>query len=287
MNKVFVYGTLRQNESNHHYLEKEKLLASQCWVKGELYDTGYGYPALVNRSDSRVYGELYQIGDKKLEAIDLLEEYYGEGQDNDYERMTKTVYTDKGEERALVYYFPFSKVDLNLKISSGDWKNHRLLKKNDLLYFAYGSCMDRERFKESKVDHLFEDILGKGVLEGFALQYTRKAKDGGRADIVEVGGFVEGKLYRIGQEALNYLYKREGVNASIYRPTFVNLKLEGKILPDVLTFTVANKNKEITPPPHYFQEIIRGGKGFLSEKYLEKLREQYEKLKNEDEYDEF
>ncbi|WP_331713711.1 gamma-glutamylcyclotransferase family protein [Lentibacillus sp. JNUCC-1] len=95
-------------------------------------------------------------------------------------------------------------------IKGGDWKVHHLIKQPSFLYFAYGSCMDDARFKAQQADQFFTDVLGQGVLKGYTLRFTRKQHDGGRADIVEEGGVVEGKVYRVTPEVLPYLYKREG-----------------------------------------------------------------------------
>ncbi|UOF89117.1 gamma-glutamylcyclotransferase [Fodinisporobacter ferrooxydans] len=93
--------------------------------------------------------------------------------------------------------------------------NSILKQKKQFLYFAYGSCMDDERFKLHRVDGLFMDVFGCGLLHGYSFRFTRKAYEGGHANIVECtssfGGTVEGKVYRIGQAALTYLHEREGV----------------------------------------------------------------------------
>jgi hypothetical protein len=45
-----------------------------------------------------------------------------------------------------------------------------------------------------------------------------------------------------------------------------------KMLRDVLTFVVVNKETvESLPPAWYAKEILRGGQGILSEKYLQDL----------------
>lgn len=99
----------------------------------------------------------------------------------------------------------------------------------------------------------------------------------GRADIVEDGGYVEGKVYEIPKEALKYLYRREGA-PYVYRPTFVEVEVAGKKV-QALTFVVKNKLTETAPPPEYEEEILRGGRGFLSEVYLNRLKDQIDSLK--------
>ncbi len=65
----------------------------------------------------------------------------------------------------------------------------------------------------------------------------------GRADMVEEGGVVEGKLYRVPPEAITYLYGREGVDNNGYRPAIISVEHEGKMVDHVLTFFVLNKEK--------------------------------------------
>lgn len=271
---VFVYGTLRRKEGNHRLLAEATILAEQAWTSGLLFDTGFGYPALQKHHQGQVYGELYEVNDNQLARLDMLEGYHGEGNNNFYGRVTQPIYTDQGIHEAYVYVMN-DKEMLKNPIQSGDWKVNRLLKQTPLLYFAYGSCMDDARFKEASVNHYFQKVIGRGVLDGYSLCFTRRSSDGGRADIVEAGGVVEGKVYEITAEALPYLYRREGVNAGCYRSTVVQVKMDDNTLRDVLSFTVVEKEPELDPPTHYMEEIIRGGKGFLSDEYMKNLENRF------------
>lgn len=271
VNKVFVYGTLRQHESNHSLLKNARCVSRQCWTNGILYDTGFGYPALLTSANNRVYGEVYEVSDQQLKSLDVLEGYEGKGKENLYERTTQVVHTDFDTIKAYVYVYSSSNAtDLN-EMKLGDWKCHRYLQQNELLYFAYGSCMDDERFQLAGVKHEFERVAGCGVAKNYSLAYTRKAQDGGRADLIESAEYTEGKVYHISKEALTYLYQREGVNARIYRPAFIDLTIDGKTYLNVLTFLVVDKAEEVAPPMHYVTEILRGAKGFVSERYYQKL----------------
>jgi gamma-glutamylcyclotransferase (GGCT)/AIG2-like uncharacterized protein YtfP/cation transport regulator ChaC len=272
---VFVYGTLRRHGRNHYLLKEAELVAEQAWTEGKLFDTGLGYPALQQSSCDVVYGELYLVTEKQLGRLDELEGYCVTGQDNLYVRKKQLISYDTGKTEAFVY--TIAKHNNHMLISpimSGDWKEYNLdlRKKDPILYFAYGSCMDHARFKLAKVDHYFQKVTGTGFLHGYTLRYSVKRADGGRADIVEEGGLVEGKVYEIPHDCVSYLYRREGVGSSLYRPTFVDLFINGTLYKDVLTFTVVSKVAETAPPEHYSEEIIRGGTGFLSEAYLEELK---------------
>lgn len=272
---VFVYGTLRKHERYHPLLSRAECLAEQCWTYGLLYDTGQGYPALLRNNDRRVYGELYRVTERELHDLDQLEGYAEQGSNNLYERVSQRVYTDRGPVEAYVYLYNDRNGATLTPIGLGDWKCRGLLEEDEFLYFAYGSCMDNKRFQLHGVEPLFGEIVGVGRLDGYSLRYTHhSASDGmGRADLMEIGGTAEGKVYRINQEALQYLFRREGVESGSYRPALIDLEVKGQQMKEVLTFFVVNKKEEIAPPKSYALEILRGGKCFLSEDYLAELRE--------------
>lgn len=272
-NLVFVYGTLRKNDINHHLLQHAICKSRQCWTYGALYDTGCGYPAMIDDATNRVYGELYEVNEEELRQLDLLEDFEEGRNDNLYDRVIKPIFTETGAFDALVYVFNEQQAtNLNL-IDFGDWKCHRYLQEDELLYFAYGSCMDDERFRSQGVDQLFTDVVGCGVLKHHKLSYSLNFPDGGRADMMEeVDSHVEGKVYKIGKKALDYLFDREGVHTHLYRPAFVEVEINGVVHHHVLTFFVIEKGTETPPPEHYAIEILRGAKGVVSEEYYKKLQ---------------
>ncbi|UPG63983.1 gamma-glutamylcyclotransferase family protein [Metabacillus endolithicus] len=73
--KVFVYGTLREHEFNHHFLNGAVCLARQCWTHGILFDTGLGYPAMITDKVNVIYGELYEVNEIILKKLDWLESF--------------------------------------------------------------------------------------------------------------------------------------------------------------------------------------------------------------------
>jgi gamma-glutamylcyclotransferase (GGCT)/AIG2-like uncharacterized protein YtfP len=279
-NYVFVYGTLRRNEHNQRLLQDAELVAQQAWTKGELFDTGLGYPALKGSNTGTVFGELYRVSDEQLRLLDQLEDYRDGAQDNLYERPIQAIYHDRGETEAFVYTIAsHNEGMLVTPIPYGDWRVYQFEKEQDnVLYFAYGSCLDDARFKLAGVDHYFQKLVGRGVLDGYTLRYTKVFSDGGRADIVEEGGVVEGKVYEIPRECLTYLYRREGVGSRLYRPSLIEVDVNGKMLKNVLTFIVVDKDPETAPSDHYLEEIIRGGTGCLSDSYMDGLKKHVEML---------
>ncbi|WP_456274455.1 gamma-glutamylcyclotransferase [Bacillus sp. AK031] len=272
--KIFVYGSLRKNQKYHYYLEDSELVSEQAWIKGELYDTGEGYPALKEGS-GRVYGEIYEINQAVLERIDELEDFKENSDENLYLRQTAEAVTDSGS-LDVIFYTGFQPTLFKECIPSGDWTLHTFMEKKpeSLLYFAYGSCMDLERFKLAGVHHHFQEPLGKGELKGYSMKYTFIVKDGGRGDIIEDGGLTEGVVYRLPFEAVDYLYEREGVVPGRYRAAVVNVEVNGVVIPNVLTFIVNHRGEETCPPAHYAREILRGSKPYVSVEYHGKLKKQ-------------
>lgn len=222
----------------------------------------------------RVFGELYEVSESNLPAINRLEGYVEGGAENLYNRTAVTVYTDKGEEHTGIIYTAGDTLgNSSDRIPSGDWLVYNYLKEKLLLYFSYGSCMDDERFVKAGVEQYFKDVKGKGILHGFAFQFSRSSADGGKADIVEnTHEFVEGKVYEVPLDAGTYLYKREGVYSGRYRPAIVPVTINGSTY-QALTFIGMEKSPETAPTKLYATEILRGGKDCLSNKYLQKIQQ--------------
>ncbi|WED22127.1 gamma-glutamylcyclotransferase [Vibrio sp. JC009] len=70
---VFVYGTLRKGECNHHLLESSEYLGMyETEPDYQLFDLGE-YPGLSDGKSS-VTGEVYHIDEATLAKLDLLED---------------------------------------------------------------------------------------------------------------------------------------------------------------------------------------------------------------------
>ncbi|MFB4169132.1 gamma-glutamylcyclotransferase [Virgibacillus sp. JSM 102003] len=276
---VFVYGTLRKGERNHHFLDGAACIFEQCRTNGSLYDTNNRYPTMKESKSSWVYGELYEVTEAQLRSIDRLEGFEEGHHDNLYNRTTAPVYNDSGGEISANIYTAGQLLHKSTKrIPSGDWLVYNYLKQNDILYFAYGSCMDDERFKLAGVDQYFVNLKGKGTLNGFEFRFSRSSHDGGKADLVENSQEkVEGKVYQIPHGALEYLYKREGVYANAYRPAIVSVTINKLIYP-AITFIGTEKSAETKPTELYATEIIRGGQSLLSNEYLQKIQQKIDRF---------
>ncbi|AJD91136.1 hypothetical protein JMA_18190 [Jeotgalibacillus malaysiensis] len=260
----FVYGTLRKHGSRESILSNEKLLASQAWVKGKLYLAEHLDPILKTEEEERSYGELFEVSSDQAETLKNLLTLNG--------KLAKvTVHTDHLGE--LEAYTQTAEPDAELveEVRFNDWLIHMEMDRPIQYYFAYGSCMDDERFKLAKVDHLFLNKIGGGTLDRLEMNYSLSVHDGGRANIVETGGCGEGVLYKVNQKGVEYLFEREGVHSGMYRPAMVDVTVDGIHYSKCITFIVIDPSEEIAPPLHYATEIIRGSRGVVSDEYHQKL----------------
>ncbi|MFD2760792.1 gamma-glutamylcyclotransferase [Lentibacillus juripiscarius] len=270
MPNLFVYGELRKWGSKHDSLNKAACHNSQCWVNGALYAVDEDVPVMGEHPSNRVYGELYEVTETQLQMIDQMMSGFP---DSLYQRVSVQVSFDTEESKEAFIY----KADASLSsrctlIPSGDWLVYQYLKHHFIRYFAYGSCMDKERFRQANVAHYFKNVEGRGVLGGFRFQFSRSTDDGGKADLVEKDQEkVEGIVYRIPIRATSYLYRREGVYSQSYRPAIVPVEIHGEVH-QALTFIGMEKSPETAPTALYGREILRGGENYLSESYLQMIR---------------
>lgn len=106
---LFVYGTLRRGESNHHFLvgRYERMLSA---VLKDFRRTvaAHGYPVVVPASGESVQGEVYflrpDLYPATLQEIDRLEEIPdGATVGEFYRRAAVTVETPEGPHTAWAY----------------------------------------------------------------------------------------------------------------------------------------------------------------------------------------
>lgn len=82
--RVFVYGTLKRGQPNHHWLTNDANGKSELVCEGVTSDcfplltaTRFNIPFLINSPENghRVAGETYKVDDDMLKHLDLLEDY--------------------------------------------------------------------------------------------------------------------------------------------------------------------------------------------------------------------
>src|SRR5262249_38344841 len=86
--RVFVYGTLLSGEANHGHLAGARYVGSgRTRAEVELRDLG-AYPALIAGGAQAVVGEIYEVDEATLAALDALEDHPA------YYRRTEIVLDD-------------------------------------------------------------------------------------------------------------------------------------------------------------------------------------------------
>lgn len=119
MNKLLaVYGTLKQNKGNHHYLKNAKYLGT-CVTEPDytMYSMG-GFPAVTLNGQTPITLEVYAVDDEKIvDDINMLEGYSGVRNHPRNWYDTVDVKTPFGS--AEMYYFK-NKPNNNL-VPDGNW----------------------------------------------------------------------------------------------------------------------------------------------------------------------
>ena len=141
-----------------------------------------------------------------------------------------------------------------------------------VLYFAFGSCMCLQSFRETVPRF---DVVGPARAAGRRLAFTFESvgRSGGVADLVpDPGGEVWGVLYRIPRAYVPRLDAREGVHIGHYQRSWIEVEAFGAVWSPVLTYTVAKKARtEIKPSDEYAGLIMEGAQAFLDPGYCAKL----------------
>ena len=112
MHSLFVFGTLRQGECNHHYLADR----FERWLPATLRDfkrivTVCGFPGVIPAPGEQVLGELFfirpEIFVETLRCCDILEGLPpGQLTGPDYHRAEVVVETSEGNVTAWAYVDP-------------------------------------------------------------------------------------------------------------------------------------------------------------------------------------
>jgi gamma-glutamylaminecyclotransferase len=112
--RVFVYGTLLAGERNHRLLEGARLIAEGRTVAAfTLYNLG-GFPGMVAGGNQAVPGEVYEVDEPALAAMDRLE-----GHPTFYERTS--IHLEDGSA-VQAYLLRSEQILSSPVIPSGSWR---------------------------------------------------------------------------------------------------------------------------------------------------------------------
>ncbi|MEB3169597.1 MAG: gamma-glutamylcyclotransferase family protein [Synechococcaceae cyanobacterium] len=111
---VFVYGSLKAAERNHHWLASAPFLGPRQLHGAVLFER-HGFPMalLTGETGVVVHGELYAVSGEGLSRLDQLEDY-----PHDYDRSLCTL---SSGERAWVYHGRPEQVLHLPRVAEGDW----------------------------------------------------------------------------------------------------------------------------------------------------------------------
>jgi gamma-glutamylcyclotransferase (GGCT)/AIG2-like uncharacterized protein YtfP len=127
--KVFVYGTLKPQESNYQNYCADKITESiDAYTFGRLYHLpSLGYPAMTEGRDM-VRGYLFTFVDRHIiDRLDELETYSPSRppEENEYQRRLITVYrlTHQPIQKVWAYFMALEKIELlkGVLVPSGCW----------------------------------------------------------------------------------------------------------------------------------------------------------------------
>ena len=112
--RVFVYGTLLAGERNHRYLKTARFVAEASTTpEFRLHDLG-SFPGLVRGGEQVVSGEVYEVDEPTLAALDRLEGH------PDFYQRTSIVLADG--ILAVTYLLTPDQVEGRRVITSGSWR---------------------------------------------------------------------------------------------------------------------------------------------------------------------
>lgn len=249
--KLFVYGTLMFDQSNHGLLSQANVLGDAVAEGFELYDTGFGYPAAKHSEKDSIEGELYTIDYDLLKNIDILE-----SNGNLYTREF-TIVKDKTGKSHLAIIYVYNK-DVYEENKTQSWKEKT--EDNYLWYASYGSNLNYNRFMDyiNSCDDTTPPIASKQVLINHKLYFANKSciwENKGVAFIdpkEDKNEVTLGRMYLITKDQFEQIKLFEG---SKYQNKVRLGTYDGK---EIVTFTDYEVNEENLPSERYVEIIQKG-----------------------------
>lgn len=287
--QLFVYGTLRKDFINHFYLKSSIYLGEAKTHEKFLMHCHGKIPFVSEKYPiSQITGEVYEVDESTLSAIDHLESCYPiDNHANEfnprswYIRKEVTVYLLNDNRELKVWMYVNEKENQHSIISTGNYCDiEKLPLLNDRVwYFAYGSNMDVAQMLTREAP--FTQIK-KGRVYGQRLVFNKIADrypGYGYANIVPEHGFdVMGVLYEVNESGLMKLDEKEGVSSNHYFRSQIEVLLDdGSSIEAVVYLAHPSRVKDGLFPTHsYMEHLYKGldilgdeGKAYLDYAYHE------------------
>jgi gamma-glutamylcyclotransferase (GGCT)/AIG2-like uncharacterized protein YtfP len=202
--RVFVYGSLKRGQSNHHWLNGATFVGRARLQGAELYSLG-PYPMAVLRhgSSQTIHGEVFEVNAEGLDQLDVLEDYPGY-----YDRQILSL----GDgSQAWVYLGSDTLVEHRSLVEYGDWASTPV--------FSYGSNMDPTQLQQRCRDWDGSGLVAR--LDGWRWDINKIADGGvgeGYAGIApHPGAHCWGVVHHLSHRDRRSLDQREGVARDHYR----------------------------------------------------------------------
>ena len=112
---IFVYGTLKKGYPNHDAFCRNATRIIPYKIKGTMYDTKMGFPAIQLKGNYDIYGQIITVPLEDLPNFDYLQ-----GVPSFYQRQTIEITIDNKREKAYVYtmrILPFNSTIMKI----GNW----------------------------------------------------------------------------------------------------------------------------------------------------------------------
>lgn len=268
---IFVYGTLRQQFGNHHFLSTARFLGDAITQSKYVMHASSSIP-FVSQSlaVSQIVGEVYEVDAQTLANLDRLEgcrviaeEPLQFDANSWYTREQVSVRWADGGECLTVWMYFNEHETRHAIIPTGDFKDlARFLNPTDRVwYFAYGSNMNLQRMMDRSA---YFTQRKRGILHGHRLVFNKisGAYPGhGVANVVAERGYdVVGVLYEVDRPGIEALDGFEGVRGGHYIRTEMMVQLNDGTAVNAYVYVAHPDMVEdgLTPHEDYFYHLEQG-----------------------------
>lgn len=258
--QLFVYGSLLRGMSLASYMEGTKFLGP-AYVMADLFYLGF-YPGIIT-GNQVVYGELYEVTEQQIPAIDEVEDYIElDNERSAYLRRPIDAFrfSDGKKVKAQAYFYnrcPKNKP----RIESGDYRVFMNAKEgNDLWVIGYASILSSESIL-SNLGTIPERKVG--FVDGFERVYNVRTGVNGNAhaNLEYKGGRqrCNAVAWKVTKQQLERLDESERVPHRYSRVSVPFTTLDGELIHAQAYFGNTNRlGKNLHPDPLHYSLVKAG-----------------------------
>jgi gamma-glutamylcyclotransferase (GGCT)/AIG2-like uncharacterized protein YtfP len=115
----FAYGIIAYGKENPFFSRNVEILTDNAWVKGVLYDTGLGFPALTSGNEI-IKGKLIRMDEHTLETLlGMAKQYDDLNEPYTFKLKSVITYTDSGVNDAVTLMYETA--EGLARIDDGSW----------------------------------------------------------------------------------------------------------------------------------------------------------------------